>query len=478
MSGLRRFVIRLGKVVAVLVALLVVAHTVATIVTGRQLARELQGLKAAGEPLTLAELLPKPVPNEENAAPLYQQAFATLRLSHQDWIRLSDFFRNPLVRAKPAQRLPKPQAPRPAETPPPPPTVAQIKSILDRNAHALALIEAASRRPKCVFAVNLRAAGWARVEPVYRSVGRMRQVQQVLCARALLLTIEGQPDKALAVCRTMLRMSEHVAPQPLLVPQGMRFNIQGWATSTLLYQVLDVSSPSAAACRAMFEAIAHVDDRAGLVLALQGERARMLEDYRRPGSYYLQHLVPYGRWKSPGTVFRVHLYNAYLARPLFNVDETRFLRGVRKAIEEAKQPYGGGARRWFSEVAGPSAQTRSVWHLSSISLQFYDTGPAAAAKAEANLGLAQIALAAKGYKAATGAYPTSLADLRRAGWALPDDPFSGKPFIYHRKGDGFIAYSIGPNLEDNGGTSVMVRRPGKPPTRADINANIVWRVAR
>jgi hypothetical protein len=36
---------------------------------------------------------------------------------------------------------------------------------------------------------------------------------------------------------------------------------------------------------------------------------------------------------------------------------------------------------------------------------------------------------------------------------VPIDPYSGKPFIYSRDGDGFLFYSVGPNGLDEGGSS-------------------------
>jgi len=68
-------------------------------------------------------------------------------------------------------------------------------------------------------------------------------------------------------------------------------------------------------------------------------------------------------------------------------------------------------------------------------------------------------------------YPASLAELRaKLGWKLPEDPFSGKDFIYKRQGKGFILYSIGQNLKDDGGIE---------PSKNDRDkGDIVWRMDR
>jgi len=34
---------------------------------------------------------------------------------------------------------------------------------------------------------------------------------------------------------------------------------------------------------------------------------------------------------------------------------------------------------------------------------------------------------------------------------VPIDPFTGKPLVYRREGEGFIVYSLGTNQKDDGG---------------------------
>jgi hypothetical protein len=71
---------------------------------------------------------------------------------------------------------------------------------------------------------------------------------------------------------------------------------------------------------------------------------------------------------------------------------------------------------------------------------------------EANIGMAQVAIVLHAYKLHKGTYPDALKDLAKyPGWKLPDDPFSGKSFSYKRKANGFILYSWGQNLKDDGG---------------------------
>ncbi|UCG60011.1 MAG: hypothetical protein JSU70_10910 [Phycisphaerales bacterium] len=56
------------------------------------------------------------------------------------------------------------------------------------------------------------------------------------------------------------------------------------------------------------------------------------------------------------------------------------------------------------------------------------------------------------YKKAHGQYPESLAQLP-AGAGPFDDPFARQPVRYLQKGEGFVLYSVGENLQDDGGTA-------------------------
>ncbi|MCD4825594.1 MAG: hypothetical protein K8S55_13445 [Phycisphaerae bacterium] len=66
--------------------------------------------------------------------------------------------------------------------------------------------------------------------------------------------------------------------------------------------------------------------------------------------------------------------------------------------------------------------------------------------------LVGVALALAAYKAEKGAYPQKLAELSPAYLkAIPADRFSGKPLIYKTRGKGYLLYSVGMNLKDDGG---------------------------
>jgi hypothetical protein len=69
---------------------------------------------------------------------------------------------------------------------------------------------------------------------------------------------------------------------------------------------------------------------------------------------------------------------------------------------------------------------------------------------DAERALAMNGLALRAAKEQSGEFPASLADLK--GFGGMQDPFTGKALMYRRKGEGFVLYSVGPDLKDDGGT--------------------------
>lgn len=74
--------------------------------------------------------------------------------------------------------------------------------------------------------------------------------------------------------------------------------------------------------------------------------------------------------------------------------------------------------------------------------------------ANMRLDMTKIALALAVYHREHDAYPASL-DALTPGLleTIPPDPFSGKPLVYERRGDGYLLYSVGEDGIDNGGSN-------------------------
>ena len=66
--------------------------------------------------------------------------------------------------------------------------------------------------------------------------------------------------------------------------------------------------------------------------------------------------------------------------------------------------------------------------------------------------LTEVALGLAGHRADKGNYPAKLAQLRpKYLKTIPKDLFTERPLIYKRRGAGYVLYSVGPNMKDDGG---------------------------
>ena len=93
--------------------------------------------------------------------------------------------------------------------------------------------------------------------------------------------------------------------------------------------------------------------------------------------------------------------------------------------------------------------------IEAVILPTYSAYIAQEAGARTRVQVLKTAAAIKLYKARHGSYPKSLADLGKT----PIDEFTGKPLIY-KTTNGFVVYSVGQNLKDDGGAVGKDRRTG------------------
>jgi len=86
-------------------------------------------------------------------------------------------------------------------------------------------------------------------------------------------------------------------------------------------------------------------------------------------------------------------------------------------------------------------------------------------------------LAVMRYEKEKGRYPASLYELVEAGYLkkLPMDPYSKSPLVYRRTDDGFLLYSFGADLKDDGG-KLGLNREGRPRMWAEEGDWVFWPV--
>jgi len=433
--------------------------------TGRALQAELNKVRAAGAPLTMAQVAPPPVPDNQNAALLYVKAFRYLRPG----TALGQTYRDLAREENPARRRQ---------------FVAQLRPLLAGNRTALDLAARGARLSASRLPVD-----WARLDPLTSTAvfinytGRFRELARLFAMQAEVASADGRVEEAMQSCLIGVRMGDHVSGEPDFVMHLTGRAVQAIALGALA-RVLKQHRVSPALCADASKQLGQIDVQSPLRLLLQEQRVEGLAalDYieRHPGEITLEPRP------SPGTGSSGWFIEAFTSRiglPLRRSERVYYLRLMDRLITLLPRPY----REIHSQLddIGNDAEYAPPGYLLMPYVFVPSSLPMHRDTWQARIDGVRIVLALKAYQAAYGAYPDSLAALRKylggasaapegrrsriQGWKPPKDPFSGKDFGYRRNGSGFMLYSWGEDLKDDGG------RPVPNPARTDPpDGDIVW----
>ena len=422
-----------------------------------KLQAELRRIRAAKQPTTIQEIEPPPVPDAENAAPLYEKAYAATSLNTDEIHTIERLF-------------------RPALNPEPEGSVGPSRAIIAKNRQAIALVYQATERPQCRLAVE-----WERGNP---AIARHIHVVGHLCfpvvGTAVLHAMDGDVPGGLRALRVGIRLGDALTEEPTQPLQDARYTTYRFTLEALL-AVLSAHRVTPDLAKPLYDQLAAIEIMESFARGLIGDRARAFADYQKNQSMGL---------RSPENVF---------VPPEWTLEASEWLPLMGERIALADQPY----RAVPKELEALDLRARRFEHTTDmIGQQFFPSERTWATApfqqrdtVIAQIGLAQMALALKAYQAQHGGYPDSLGTLRSAvGWKIPGDPFSGRDFGYKRDGSAAVFYSIGPDLRDNGGTpqrrmGVPGARPQGTPTpgapqqrvrtperRGERPGDIVWRL--
>ncbi|MEA3403051.1 MAG: hypothetical protein U9R79_17550 [Armatimonadota bacterium] len=435
------------------VALLVVAPWWYLLHQSRaMLQEELQRIEDAGEPMTLTEAAPKPVPADENAADLYQQVFNVSftssygATSDLDATGYSETIEDEYLAGNVSEEF--------------------VREVFEDPAvqQALETLRRASKRPHCVFPID-----WSQGAAIlFPHLSKMRQAARWLSARSKYAAASGNIDEALDWCRVSLRISEHAAQEPTLIAQLVAIAMQAIAAAQAR-ETLDEGMPSPDVARQMISYLRTIDRGSEFRRAMLGERAIMLDTYQQVREEPQDLATWFG--ETDAMTWAARLYASPVGLPLFNADQTAYLRLMREQLEllDTVPPSDGLYERLDDlgeSVPSTALIARMMFPVFARSAQKRDA-------AIAELDVFEVALALKVYRQEHGEYPANISQLQAAvDYDLPPEVFTGKPLHYRRDGDGFVVWSLGKDLDDDGGHGP--REPGYDWDDHDI----VWKVTR
>jgi hypothetical protein len=421
----RKILIRVLFGSLVLAAAVLMVRAVLNYTEGRRLTRALAGLKAKGVPLTVKDLIGT-CPDGENGAVLWKAAEELCSFEGEDIKLLNEAYRSI------GNGLPVP-----------PDAWASVARLVEKNRRALAFIPEVAAKT-CFRYGDLDVFAWERRMP--NAIKMLRSVR-LWGLDALMTAQKGDLAGSLDRLRTGLRFAPKNAEERTLITFLLAL---ADAKTCLMFLNRSLCGREAGE-DLLTPLLGDLDDRQIehwkelLENGIRGEQVVYLEFGAQPGAAILQE-------EFFGKALASRLY-VWLLRPLIKRDIRRTLPIYARLEELAHSPY-HRTRQFWPSYHDHLRDLPWFAFLSKNLIPDLETTFMKLATFDALVLTARTGLACRIYKSRTGEYPDTLEALVPGLLKeVPVDPFTGKPLVYRREGEGFIVYSLGNNQKDDGGRS-------------------------
>ncbi len=446
----KRVLIGFGMVIGLLVAIYAVWLLRSTV----KLRRAYADLQAAGRPMTAAKVIPEPIPESRNAARLYERAVTTLKELPAPKKDLLEYTGRLAYRSLSDDLDPN-------ET-------IEFETLLAREevGLSLSLFEEALQRPECRFDRDYKAGDLKTPFELHD----LRRVAAIARAKACRQVRAGDGACAWDVVRAQLKVADHLASDPVMDSQFPRLSVIRDCCYTM--QNLCVTAPlDAQSYRLVQERLQGLDTVEPLVRAIDAERLVRGEWFfslSHDELYDVMHDddVQDGGDRELDAFFRL-MFRFATFRPSLVASHAAYLRGMHKAVEMFEGPYvprDVGVRKEFNEALGRHFLAHWVCQMHDYFRQFHCEMVARLHMTRAGLGLLE-------YRREHGAFPERLDELKLEGLV---DPFVEQPLHYRAEPGGFLVYSVGEDLQDNGGIPKERRRSDDPRQKV-ADHDLLWR---
>jgi hypothetical protein len=376
-------------------------------------------LRAAGEPASLADIRPKPIPPEKNAAVHLQRISKDLNEFEKEYEK---FYQTPLGEEldKRSESVPgigwaQPNAEQ----------LTAIRSIVDAHPQILHALQEAAACGEYGSVLDFSPPPSQFLERVMKDCTKPRELARYVAWKMATLMADGESDEAIRLGVQMLRLTRLWNHEPLLINSLVGVAIRG-----IMFESINVAlrqgQHSTELLHALDVELALHDSLKPLALALCTERAFS---------------IPYVQ-EQTGVV------SAFVRWPMLN-----FFLGELSVEDEAyaiaKLPLNQMHLKW-----DPTNKVSTPTEL--IGLQSRLTGPAIVAAFSSHFRCLtqarclRVFNALEEYHQRTGRDADSVSQL-----SLPResaiDPYSEKPLLLKKTDRGWIVYSVGMKGIDNGG---------------------------
>jgi hypothetical protein len=422
-----------AAIVAVIVLALVGRH----LYYRSKINAELEAVHKAGFPVTLQELSDYyPVPQGQNAAYIYSYAFS--------------YYVNEPEPSPGSGKAPLPvvgvgKLP-PRGEPLPPEMQAAVSAYLASNAQALDLLHKAAAIRGCRYDVDLLNG----VNTLLPHLAPVRQAARLLELQALIKVEQGNPEDAMAALEASFAVAHSLRNEPLLISQLVRIAVDSISVAAL-ERVLSRTALTDDGLTDLSRRIAADDTPELFMRGMAGERCTGQSGFlsgiwrgalqTKPGAFQTKS-------DTAGSAVSWILYSL---SGMEERDDLMYLNLMSDVVS-----IGAGTMKDMRErsiaLDEKIAQVPKTCLFTRMLVPALTRASEEQLKSFARLRAARAGIAVERFRMANGRLPDSLDELVPK-WldAVPADPFDDKPIRYKKLTKGFVTYSVGPDLRDDGG---------------------------
>jgi hypothetical protein len=386
----------------------------------------IEKIRAAGDPISPGQCQPPNVPDKDNAFLLYKKAAAKLTDAPPAVDDAAKRLANTPVREW-----------RRAD-------VETLRAHVKKNAEAIELAREGARRP------GFRSeCQWERgFEMVIPHMSWMRNLARLLCCQARVDLADGRTQDAIGTCADELRIAADASVEPGLIGRLVEIACRDLAMG-VVSQILTVTR-NADQAELVLRTLTDLAPKPRLRAAFVLDRAAAIDLFEgiRTGK------------RTPEDVLGTSKVNIALTPEQIDADEAAYLEKMQGFIDLADKPYYevGAKAKALDGKPEESAPPQTFGAMLTPALsRVFETDAGCLALAD----VMRTAAAIKVYKLKRLGCPKALSDLvPELLPKIPIDPFAGTPLRYSRLGEGFVVYSVGPNLVDDMGFPGADKRSG------------------
>jgi len=437
--------LKFSHILIVLLLIAISAFAMFRLSVRSKLRARIDAIRAAGYPVTCAELnewyaIPE---GAENAADIIIEAFSYYR----EWDK-TELESLPIVSRG---ELPARTEPLAEET------KGLVAQYLADNQQALELLHEAAAIKHSRYPVDLSLGLGTQI--YYLS--DIKRGAKLLNLDAVLHAENNKSRLAARSVTSIFGIAHSLAEEPVIISQLVCTACQGLAVSSL-ERVVNRAEFTDEQLVKLAQTVSNAEDLSAMSWAFAAERCTGISIFKNPASLSSEIV---GEKMLPAPILEL-----YKALGLADMDAVIYLDLMNDYIETTQLPL-HQRQRAAAIIEAKLEATSKVHILLHEFMPAFSRIITLEIRAIARLRIARVALAIQRYRLATGNLPDTLADLVPIYLdAVPEDPFDGRTLRFEKLETGFVVYSVGEDRMDDGGKERLPtgKRKKTPPPSWDI----------